>query len=93
MLDGNALVPVAMFSSLSDNMLLPCMPAGIQVIFYFLYGHSMIAFAFLLSSVFSSSRTAVVAAFIYLFASGLIGSLLLEVSTQEQEQEHSHVRL
>jgi hypothetical protein len=40
----------------------------------------MIAFAFLLSSVFSSSRTAVVAAFIYLFASGLIGSLLLEVS-------------
>jgi ABC-type transport system involved in multi-copper enzyme maturation permease subunit len=68
------------------HLVLPCpaaggaVPAGIQVVFYFLYGHSLVAFAFFLSSLFSSSRTAVVAAFIYLFGSGLIGSLMLEVS-------------
>ena len=39
----------------------------------------MIAFGFLLSSVFSSSATANVTAFLYVFASGLIGNLLLEV--------------
>ncbi|GFR42637.1 hypothetical protein Agub_g3573 [Astrephomene gubernaculifera] len=52
---------------------------GIQIIFYFLFGNCMIAFAFLLSSLFTSSRTATVVAFIYVFATGLIGELLLKV--------------
>ncbi len=53
--------------------------AGIQIIFYFLQGNCMIAFAFMLSSIFSSSRTAIVVAFLYVFGSGLIGELLLKV--------------
>jgi len=52
---------------------------GIQVIFYFLQGQCMIGFAFMLSSLFSSSLVAVVFAYLYVFASGLIGSLLLQV--------------
>ena len=35
------------------------------------------AFMFVLSSLFQSSRTATVVAFLYIFASGLIGELLL----------------
>jgi hypothetical protein len=38
----------------------------------------MIAFAFLLSCLFSSNRTAVVFAFLWVFGTGLIGNLLLE---------------
>ncbi|KXZ51666.1 hypothetical protein GPECTOR_11g119 [Gonium pectorale] len=52
---------------------------GVQIIFYFLFGNCMIAFAFMLSSLFSSSRTSTVVAFIYVFATGLIGELLLKV--------------
>lgn len=50
---------------------------GIQIILYLLFGINMIALAFLLSCLFSSSRTAIVATFIYVFATGLIGNLLL----------------
>lgn len=39
----------------------------------------MIAFSFVLSSLFGSSRTSTVVAFIYVFATGLIGELLLKV--------------
>lgn len=52
---------------------------AIQIIFYFIFGNNMIAFCFLLSSIFSNSRTAVVTAFLYVFASGLIGDQILEV--------------
>ncbi|KAG2425810.1 hypothetical protein HXX76_013435 [Chlamydomonas incerta] len=52
---------------------------GIQIIFYFLFGNNMIAFSFVLSSLFGSSRTSTVVAFIYVFATGLIGELLLKV--------------
>lgn len=58
-------------------MLPQLLPAGIQIIFYFLHGNCMIAFTFVLSSLFTNSRTAVVFAFLYVFASGLIGELLL----------------
>jgi hypothetical protein len=37
----------------------------------------MIAFAFLLSCLFTSNRTAVVFAFLWVFGTGLIGDLLL----------------
>ncbi|KAG2490617.1 hypothetical protein HYH03_011009 [Edaphochlamys debaryana] len=52
---------------------------GIQIVFYLIFGNNMIAFAFMLSSLFSSSRTSTVVAFIYVFATGLIGELLLKV--------------
>ncbi len=51
----------------------------LQAIFYFLHGHCLIAFAFACSSLFTSTRTAVTCAFVYLFGTGLIGELLLKV--------------
>ena len=51
---------------------------GILIIFFFLQGQCMIAFAFLLSSLFSSALVAVVFAYLYVFASGLIGNLLFQ---------------
>lgn len=44
---------------------------------YIIFGHNMIAFAFLLSCFFSSSKTATVFAYLVVFGTGLIGSLLL----------------
>jgi ABC-type transport system involved in multi-copper enzyme maturation permease subunit len=52
-------------------------PAGIQAVLYFLFGNNMIALAFLLSCFFSSSKTATVFAYLVVFGTGLIGSLLL----------------
>jgi len=51
---------------------------GIQIILYLLFGQCQIAFTFLLSSLFSSSRTAVVCGYLYVLATGLLGYLLLE---------------
>lgn len=42
----------------------PPVRAGVQVIFYVLFGQAQMAFTFLLSAFFSSSRTAVVAAYV-----------------------------
>ncbi|WIA37022.1 hypothetical protein OEZ86_014006 [Tetradesmus obliquus] len=50
---------------------------GVQFIFYALFGHNMIAFSFLLSCFFTSSKTATVFAYLVVFGTGLIGSLLL----------------
>lgn len=58
---------------------------GIQAIFYFLFGNCMIAFTFMLSSLFTSSRTATVVAFLYVFATGLIGELLLKIFMVQNE--------
>ena len=44
---------------------------------YFIFGNNMIALAFLLSCFFSSSKTATVFAYLVVFGTGLIGSLLL----------------
>jgi hypothetical protein len=51
--------------------------AGVQFILYALFGNNMIAFSFLLSCIFPSSRTATVFAYLLVFGSGLVGSLLL----------------
>lgn len=51
---------------------------GIQFLFLLFHGLCMIGFAFMLSSLFTSALTAVVFAYLYVFASGLIGSLLLQ---------------
>lgn len=53
------------------------MAAGIQALLYFIFGNNMIALAFLLSCFFSSSKTATVFAYLVVFGTGLIGSLLL----------------
>ncbi|GIL45991.1 hypothetical protein Vafri_3095 [Volvox africanus] len=58
---------------------------GVQIIFYFLFGNNMIAFAFMLSSFFSSSRTSTVVAFLYVFGTGLIGELLLRIFMEDNE--------
>ncbi|GBF88379.1 ABC transporter A family member protein [Raphidocelis subcapitata] len=48
-----------------------------QIVLYFFFGHNMIAFSFLLSCFFASSKTATVFAYLVVFGTGLIGSLLL----------------
>lgn len=48
------------------------------MIFLFLFGNVQIAFAFLLSSLFRKERTAMIFSFLFVFGSGLIGSLLFE---------------
>lgn len=55
----------------------PSLPTGIQAILYFIFGNNMIALAFLLSCFFTSSKTATVFAYLIVFGTGLIGSLLL----------------
>lgn len=58
----------------------PALPhAGIQAALYLIFGNTMVAFSFLLSCCFQSSKTAVIFAYLYVLATGLIGSLLLEV--------------
>jgi hypothetical protein len=49
----------------------------IQFVFYLLFGNNMIAAAFLLSCFFASSATAAAAAYMLVFGTGLVGSLLL----------------
>lgn len=46
-------------------------------VFYFLWANCLVAFTFFLSTLFRSTKTAVVCAFLYTFATGLIGWLLL----------------
>jgi ABC-type multidrug transport system ATPase subunit len=49
-----------------------------QFVFFLLWVLCLVAFTFLLATIFRSARTAVVVAFLYVFASGLIGYLLLQ---------------
>ena len=49
-----------------------------QFVFYALWVLCLLSFTFLLASIFRSARTAVVCAFMYVFATGLIGYLLLQ---------------
>ncbi|KAF5836372.1 hypothetical protein DUNSADRAFT_6008 [Dunaliella salina] len=56
----------------------PMQSAGVQAVFYILYGQVQMAFTFFLSSLFSNSRTAVVAGYVYVLASGLLGFLLFQ---------------
>ena len=49
-----------------------------QFVFYTLWVLCLLSFTFLLTSIFKSARTAVVSAFMYSFATGLIGYLLLQ---------------
>lgn len=52
--------------------------AGIQAALYFLFGNNMIAFAFLLSCFFINSKTAGLFAYMLIFSTGILGSLLLD---------------
>ncbi|GLI63912.1 hypothetical protein VaNZ11_007051 [Volvox africanus] len=58
---------------------------SLQAVMFFIFGNNMIAFIFMLSSFFSSSRTATVASFLYIFAMGLIGELLLRALMEENK--------
>ncbi|CAH2064992.1 unnamed protein product [Thlaspi arvense] len=51
---------------------------SIQFIFYFIYINLQISIAFLVSSAFSEVKTASVAAYIYVFGSGLLGAFLFQ---------------
>lgn len=51
--------------------------AGVQILFYFLFGNNMIALSFLMSCLFTSAKTVVVFGFLWVFGSGLVGDLLL----------------
>ncbi|KAI8472690.1 MAG: P-loop containing nucleoside triphosphate hydrolase protein [Monoraphidium minutum] len=50
---------------------------GVQILLFAIFGHNMIAFAFLLSCFFTSAKTGTVFAYLVVFGTGLIGSLLL----------------
>jgi hypothetical protein len=52
--------------------------AGVQIIFYLLYGNMQVAFAFLLSCFFSSDRTANVCCYIWLVGAGLFAGNLMD---------------
>lgn len=49
-----------------------------QFVFYLLWVACLVSFTFLLATLFRSARTAVVVAFLYTFACGLLGYLLLQ---------------
>ena len=51
--------------------------AGVQIVFYFLYGNVQIAFCFLLSCLFSRARTASIVGYLWVFGSGLVAEQLL----------------
>lgn len=55
-----------------------CMLAGVQIVFYFLYGNVQIAFCFLLSCFFTKQRTATIVAYLWVFGTGLVARQLLE---------------
>ena len=52
--------------------------AGVQIVFYFLFGNVQIAFCFLLSCFFTKQRTATIVAYLWVFGSGLVARQLLE---------------
>ncbi|KAG2329701.1 hypothetical protein Bca52824_000881 [Brassica carinata] len=51
---------------------------SIQFIFYFIYINLQISLAFLVSSAFSKVKTSSVAAYVYVFGSGLLGAFLFQ---------------
>ncbi|EFN57407.1 hypothetical protein CHLNCDRAFT_30336 [Chlorella variabilis] len=54
-----------------------------QFVFYLLWINCLLAFTFLLSTLFRSSKTAVVVGFLYVFGTGLVGILLLQTFISE----------
>ena len=51
---------------------------GLQIIFFFVWGNCLIAFAFLASVFFTNAKTANVVAFLWVFGTGLLNNLLME---------------
>ncbi|ERN03835.1 ABC transporter A family member 7 [Amborella trichopoda] len=56
---------------------------GIQFVFYFIYINLQISFAFLVATIFSNAKTATVAAYKYVFGSGLLGAYLLQFFVED----------
>lgn len=51
---------------------------GLQIIFFFVWGNCLIAFAFLASVFLTNAKTANVVAFLWVFGTGLLNNLLME---------------
>jgi ABC-type multidrug transport system ATPase subunit len=66
------------FGSAIDLSFFTLTEYSFQLVFYFLWINCLIAFAFLLSTLFKSSRTATVVSFLYVFGTGLVGYLLIQ---------------
>ncbi|XP_072979542.1 ABC transporter A family member 7-like [Typha angustifolia] len=56
---------------------------SIQFVFYFIYINLQISLAFLVAAFFTSVKTATVLGYIYVFASGLLGSFLLRFFVED----------
>ena len=65
-----------MLVSISDGDCLSCQTecscwgSLVQIVFYFIWGNCLIAFTFLASTLFTSTKTAVVTAFLWVFGTG-----------------------
>ncbi|KAF8088887.1 hypothetical protein N665_0527s0007 [Sinapis alba] len=57
---------------------------SIQFVFYFIYLNLQIAFAFLVSSIFSKVKTVTVVAYILVYGTGLLGSFLFQPMLETQ---------
>ncbi|CAD7702023.1 unnamed protein product [Ostreobium quekettii] len=57
---------------------------GVQFVFYFLFGNVQILFAFLLSSLFDNSQTAMAFGLLWVFMTGLIADSLLKLQIQRE---------
>jgi ABC-type multidrug transport system ATPase subunit len=65
---GGSLIGLAFFTLNS---------ASLQMVFYFIYGNLQIAFTILVSTIFTKSKTATVASYLWVFLSGLVANVLL----------------
>eukprot|EP01052_Picozoa_sp_SAG31_P019455 SAG31_NODE_1418_length_8439_cov_20.075540_2_plen_110_part_00 len=50
---------------------------GVQFVFYFIFGNLQISWTFLVSTVFSKTKTATIASYLYVFLSALVANVLL----------------
>ncbi|CAH8334395.1 unnamed protein product [Eruca vesicaria subsp. sativa] len=72
------IICLMMFGSLIGLKFFKLNDYSIQFIFYFIYINLQISIAFLVSSAFSKVKTSSVAAYIYVFGSGLLGVFLFQ---------------
>lgn len=57
----------------------------IQVVFYFVFANTQVAFSFLLSNFFGDVKTATVAGYLYVFGTGLLGNFLYQYFLEDKE--------
>ena len=52
---------------------------GVPQLFYFVWGNCLVAFGFMLSTMFTNAKPATIFAYLWVVAGGLLGNLLFEV--------------